>query len=78
MDPSGTCCGAAGIYTLLHPKTSDELGARKAGEVRATGASIVASANPGCEIQLRSHLHRSVRVAHPVELYWEVLHAARP
>lgn len=22
VDPTGTCCGAAGLYTLLHPETS--------------------------------------------------------
>jgi Fe-S oxidoreductase len=33
----------------------------------------VASANPGCEMQLRSHLPAHFRIAHPVELYWEAL-----
>ena len=39
----------------------------------ATGTRLVASANPGCEMQLRSHLGSDYRVAHPVELYWEAL-----
>lgn len=75
VDEDGICCGAAGLYVLAHPETSAELGARKAHEVRATGSGIVASANPGCEMQLRSHLGASVRVAHPVELYAESLFA---
>ncbi len=70
-DPAGLCCGAAGIYSLLRPAPSAELGARKAAQVVATGARIVASANPGCEMQLRSHLGAGYRVAHPVELYAE-------
>jgi glycolate oxidase iron-sulfur subunit len=47
------------------------LGRQKADQVRATGVTVVASANPGCEMQLRSHLGDSVRIAHPVELYRE-------
>jgi glycolate oxidase iron-sulfur subunit len=75
VDPAGWCCGAAGAYTITHSKTSAELGALKAEQVQATGAEIVASANPGCELQLRMHLDRGARVAHPIELYWEALQA---
>lgn len=73
VDPTGTCCGAAGIYSLKHPETSAELGRRKADEVGATGSTIVASANPGCEMQLRQHLDAWYRVVHPVELYHQSL-----
>ena len=67
------CCGAAGLYSILQPATSHELGENKAAQVRATGSTLVASANPGCEMQLRAHLDAHFRVAHPVELYWESL-----
>ncbi len=73
IDPDGLCCGAAGIYSLLEPETSGELGARKAAQVRGSGAGVVASANPGCEMQLRAHLPGSIRVAHPIELLWEAV-----
>ena len=73
IDPDGICCGAAGIYSLLRPQASAELGRRKADQVRASGARLVASANPGCELQLRSHLGDAYRVAHPIELYLEAL-----
>lgn len=73
IDPDGLCCGAAGIYSVLHPDTSHELGTRKADQIRSTSASIVSSANPGCEMQLRSHLDGKIEVSHPVELYWEAL-----
>jgi glycolate oxidase iron-sulfur subunit len=73
VDRTGMCCGAAGIYSILRPETAGELGGRKADQVAATGADLVASANPGCEIQLRSHLPKEVRVAHPLELYWEAV-----
>lgn len=73
VDPDGLCCGAAGIYSLLRPAAAAELGRRKADQVRASGATLVASANPGCELQLRSQLGASHRIAHPIELYLEAL-----
>lgn len=73
IDPDGICCGAAGIYSLLRPEASAELGRRKADQVRGSGSTLVASANPGCELQLRSQLGSTYRVAHPIELYLEAL-----
>lgn len=76
VDPAGLCCGAAGAYVLVHSATSAELGRRKARQVEATGMRLVASANPGCELQLRAHLGGEYRVAHPVELYYASLRSA--
>lgn len=73
VDPAGMCCGAAGVYSLRHPETSAELGRTKADQVRRTGSTLVVSANPGCEMQLRQHLDPWHRVLHPVELYAEAL-----
>ena len=67
------CCGAAGLYSILQPETSRVLGANKAEQIRMSGSTVVASANPGCEMQLRAHLESWYRVVHPVELYWESL-----
>ena len=78
IDPDGLCCGAAGIYSVLHPETSEQLGRQKRNQIEATGALVVSSANPGCEMQLRGHLSTECRVAHPVELYWEALVRAGP
>jgi len=69
IDPDGMCCGAAGVYSILRPATSGELGRRKAEQVRTAGPSVVASANPGCEMQLRLHLAEGHFIAHPIELY---------
>lgn len=77
VDPAGMCCGAAGTYSILYPEASSQLGRRKAEEVRAVGSTVVASANPGCEMQLRSHLGESYLIRHPVELYFEAWEAAR-
>jgi glycolate oxidase iron-sulfur subunit len=76
IDPDGLCCGAAGIYTVLRPAASAELGRMKADQIVATGVSVVASANPGCEMQLRANLAPTTRIAHPVEWYHERLTAS--
>ena len=65
------CCGSAGIYNLVEPEAAAELGERKARNIIATGATIVASANPGCTLQIEAHTRRlgkPVRVLHPVQL----------
>lgn len=72
-DPLALCCGAAGMYTVHQPQASTRLGAQKADQVRATGATRVASANPGCEMQLRSHLETEFDIRHPIEWYHSVL-----
>ncbi len=68
------CCGAAGIYTITQPDTADRLQTRKTGHLLATGASIVATANPGCHLQLENGLRSAATAAaaptvtHPVVL----------
>ncbi len=69
VDPGGLCCGAAGTYLIDHPDTSAELGRRKAAAVNVTDATLVASANAGCEMQLRRYLDDSHEIRHPIELY---------
>ncbi|NND04013.1 MAG: (Fe-S)-binding protein [Acidimicrobiia bacterium] len=73
IDEEGMCCGAAGIYVLTNPETADELGSKKADQVRASGATLVASANPGCEMQLRTNLGSAYEVKHPIEIYADAL-----
>jgi glycolate oxidase iron-sulfur subunit len=73
IDPAGMCCGAAGLYSLLQPEASAELGNRKAAQIRSTGVTRVASANPGCEMQLRSALGAGHQIAHPIEWYLDAL-----
>jgi glycolate oxidase iron-sulfur subunit len=50
------CCGSAGIYNLTHPDTSAWLQDRKLNHLAATGAAVIATANPGCHLQLQSGL----------------------
>jgi glycolate oxidase iron-sulfur subunit len=63
------CCGAGGIYNLIHPEMAEPLKAEKVDAILGTGAEIVATGNPGCWLQIRSGLAgRGVEVLHPVEL----------
>lgn len=73
IDDLALCCGAAGIYNLLEPEAAQKLGNQKATQIRSTGVNRVASANPGCEMQLRSHLDPEYVIAHPIEWYLEAL-----
>jgi glycolate oxidase iron-sulfur subunit len=73
------CCGSAGIYNVVQPQAAAELGARKAGFLRATGAQAIAAANPGCAAQLDRHLRElghPLPVHHPIELVWRAIQAA--
>ncbi|MGC6482637.1 MAG: (Fe-S)-binding protein [Synechococcus sp.] len=68
---AGVCCGSAGIYNLVQPQEAAELGRIKAKDLTTTGASVIASANIGCSLQLRRHLptqNSAPTVLHPMEL----------
>jgi glycolate dehydrogenase iron-sulfur subunit len=62
------CCGSAGIYNVMQPEAAEKLGRRKADNLRATGAQVIAAANPGCTMQIAAHLDDGIRVLHPIEL----------
>ncbi len=72
----GTCCGSAGVYNLLQPEAARELGERKADAVRATGASLVVSANPGCSLQIAAALAATGGAAPAVAHTAQVLDAS--
>ncbi len=73
VDRGGMCCGAAGMYQIDYPEMSDQLGRAKAAACEATGVFLVASANAGCEMQLRRYLDAGYEVLHPVEIYARAL-----
>ena len=65
------CCGSAGIYNLIQPESADEIGARKVANVLAMEPDLLASANPGCTLQIQKILRergRKLRAAHPIEI----------
>jgi glycolate oxidase iron-sulfur subunit len=74
LTESSWCCGSAGIYNLVQPEMADQLLQRKLKHIRATGASTVATGNPGCLLQLINGAREqgwSLRVVHPITLLAE-------
>jgi glycolate oxidase iron-sulfur subunit len=76
LPESDLCCGSAGVYNLMEPEIAGQLLARKLDRIAGTGATVVASGNPGCLLQIRrgvSDRGLPVRAYHPVELLaWSV------
>jgi glycolate oxidase iron-sulfur subunit len=65
------CCGSAGIYNLIQPEMADKLLQRKLDHIASTGATVVATGNPGCLLQIQNGLAArgtKVAVVHPVSL----------
>ncbi|MCB1093254.1 MAG: (Fe-S)-binding protein, partial [Verrucomicrobiae bacterium] len=46
------CCGSAGIYNITQPEQAGKLQAEKVTNLLATRADLVATANPGCHLQI--------------------------
>jgi glycolate oxidase iron-sulfur subunit len=68
---SEQCCGAAGIYNLVEPETSNAVLAPKLRHIASTGADWVATGNPGCHMQIGAGLRRAgarARAIHPIDL----------
>ena len=63
---SHLCCGSAGTYNLLQPEIAGKLQARKARNISATGADLVAAGNIGCMIQIGHGT--SLPIVHTVQL----------
>ena len=65
------CCGSAGIYNLVQPKPAAELGARKAKHLAALSPDMIATANPGCTLQIAASARGfgyNWPIFHPIEL----------
>lgn len=77
LPESEVCCGSAGIYNLVEPEMARRLQARKLDHIVSTGASVIATGNPGCLAWIASGLKErglpGIRVAHPVTLLAEAL-----
>jgi glycolate oxidase iron-sulfur subunit len=71
MSGADICCGSAGSYNIVQNEMSLQILAHKMEAVNGTRATIIAVANPGCELQLEAgvRLHgNKQRVMHVVEL----------
>ena len=68
---SDICCGSAGVYNVTQTEASLDLLSEKMEYAKNTGARIIATANPGCLLQLRAgaEMHATGQeVLHVVEL----------
>ena len=71
MDESDTCCGSAGVYNITQPEMAKRLLDRKIANLKATGATIIATGNPGCLAWIQQGAQEAglkVRICHPIEL----------
>jgi glycolate oxidase iron-sulfur subunit len=71
LEGSERCCGGAGIYNLLEADLSERVLAEKLNNIRATRATILATGNPGCQMQIGAGAllaGMGLTVCHPVEL----------
>jgi glycolate oxidase iron-sulfur subunit len=71
MRDSERCCGSAGIYNIMQPALASQILGEKIANIERTGASVVATGNPGCLLQIEAGLRArklAIRVVHPVEL----------
>ena len=71
LKESDWCCGSAGVYNLTHPSIAEEALTWKVKNVVDSGAQVIASANPGCILQIGMGLQRAghdIPVVHVMDL----------
>jgi glycolate oxidase iron-sulfur subunit len=71
LEAADACCGSAGTYNIEQPEMSDRILQRKLDTIRATGAEVVVTGNPGCLLQLKKGLADQmpkVRIMHLTEV----------
>lgn len=76
MEGADRCCGLGGTFSVYHYDTSRTIGARKADGIKSSAAKLVASACPGCIMQLQdsiNHAGLKQRACHVLELIAQAL-----
>ena len=71
MIGSDLCCGSAGVYIVLHTDLSMDILRSKFLNVERTGATVIASSNPGCMLQMETGARlfgQDQKVYHVVQL----------
>ena len=71
MEGADACCGLGGTFSVNHYQSSKAIGARKIPGLRDSGATLIATACPGCIIQLQdsiNHAGLTVRAVHILDL----------
>ena len=81
VDEAEICCGSAGIYNLIQPEPAAQLGARKVRHIAASSPDMIATANPGCMLQIAAAargLGYDWPIFHPIELIDASIHGVDP
>ncbi|MGI8733854.1 MAG: (Fe-S)-binding protein [Pyrinomonadaceae bacterium] len=71
LEGAERCCGGAGVYNLLEPAMSSGVLQEKLDHIRANGARILATGNPGCQMQIGAGARLAgmeLSLCHPIEL----------
>lgn len=71
MSEPGACCGGAGIFSFKNYDISLDIAKKKVASIIETGADIVATSCPSCQMHIKDSLHREgidIEVVHPVSL----------
>ena len=80
-DEAEICCGSAGIYNLVQPEPAAQLGSRKVRHIAALSPDMIATANPGCTLQIAAAargLGYDWPIFHPIELIDASIHGTDP
>lgn len=76
MENASVCCGLGGTFSVYHYETSKQIGARKLPGLQESGAKLIATACPGCIMQLQdviNHGGLEVKAVHILELIAQAL-----
>jgi glycolate oxidase iron-sulfur subunit len=76
MENAADCCGLGGTFSVSHYQSSKAIGARKVPGLKESGAELIATACPGCIMQLQdtiNHAGLRVKAVHLLELIAEAL-----
>jgi len=76
MKDADRCCGSAGIYNIVESEMSMQILDSKMEQTKATHATTIVTANPGCLLQMKLGIEREgltdkVRAIHIVDLLIE-------
>jgi glycolate oxidase iron-sulfur subunit len=79
MENADICCGSAGIYNIVEPKTSMEILDHKMVKIKKTNATTIVTANPGCLMQMMLGIEREklkdVKAVHIADLLLEATYS---
>ncbi len=76
MEGADACCGLGGTFSVYHYESSKAIGKRKIPGLKESKAELIATACPGCIIQLQdtiNHANLHVKAVHILELLSEAL-----